>query len=249
MNLSKVPPTYLTILVFLLVSSLLTPAAVASVRMTPQESSAGAASLLLVNAWLIDGTGAPVWENAWVHIRKDRIVAVGKGSPPSVPGARRIDLKGKTVIPGLSDMHAHLGTLDRARWMLKTLLAYGVTTVRDTGNEIGHIAAIRRDVEGQEAIPALYFGGPMMNGNFAERRFLREGTRLQMQLEELTAFGLDFLKHHHWVTTTAVQQIARHAEKHGLYVVGRARPTVPRETTGAPAGEARSEQNRRPRQA
>ncbi len=220
MNLSKVPPTYLTILVFLLVSSLLTPAAVASVRMTPQKSSAGAASLLLVNAWLIDGTGAPVWENAWVHIRKDRIVAVGKGSPPSVPGARRVDLKGKTVIPGLSDMHAHLGTVDRAGWMLKTLLAYGVTTVRDTGNEIGHIASIRRDVEGQEAIPALYFGGPMMNGNFAERRFLREGTRLQMQLEELTAFGLDFLKHHHWVTTTAVQQIARHAEKHGLYVVG-----------------------------
>jgi len=185
-----------------------------------EETSSKAKSLLLVNAWLIDGTGAPVLEDAWVHVQGGRIVAIGKGEPVSAPEAQRIDLKGKTVIPGLSDMHAHLGTSDRARWILKTLLAYGITTVRDTGNEIGHIAAIRRELAGKEAVPAVYFGGPMMNGSFAERRFLKEGKALQMQLEELTAFGLNFLKHHHWVTTTAVEQIVRHAEQHGLYVVG-----------------------------
>jgi hypothetical protein len=185
-----------------------------------QEMVSPNAPLILAGAWLIDGTGAAVKENGWIHIRDGHIVAVGQGTPPSDPGARVIDLKGKTVLPGLSDMHAHLGTLDRARWILKLLLAYGVTTVRDTGNELGNLSAIRRDLEGRQVMPKLYYGGPMMNGNFSERRFLREGTGLQMLLEDITAFGVSFLKHHHWVTTAAVRQIARHADEHGLYVVG-----------------------------
>ena len=135
MNFLKRLFIFLIVFIFPLGSSMF-----ASLKVIAQEeTSSKAESLLLVNAWLIDGTGAPVLEDAWVHVQGGRIVAVGKGDPVSAPEAQRIDLKGKTVIPGLSDMHAHLGTSDRARWILKTLLAYGITTVRDTGNELSLI--------------------------------------------------------------------------------------------------------------
>ncbi len=228
MNLRLAEATYRAVIISWLAFSLAVSSSIAagnpfsaSEGINPQEeTTARKGPLILAGAWLIDGTGAPVRENGWIRIESGRIVAVGQGMPPSVSSARVIDLKGKTVFPGLSDMHAHLGTVDRARWILKLLLAYGITTVRDTGNELGNLAAILREMKDREVMPQLYFSGPRMNGSFGERRFLRGGKELQMQLDELTAFGVNFLKHGHWVTTAVVRQIARHAKEHGLYVVG-----------------------------
>ena len=74
--------------------------------------------------------------NATILIRDGRIADIGPSSRVSVPGgARRIDGRGKWVIPGLVDMHAHLYADEWvadsvAPYELGVYLAQGVTTAR-----------------------------------------------------------------------------------------------------------------------
>jgi imidazolonepropionase-like amidohydrolase len=86
--------------------------------------------------------GTPgVVENATVVIEGNRITAVGPSSSVSVPpGAKRVDVKGKTIMPGLIDVHAHLGgesagLLAQTSWTLAANLAFGVTTSHDPSND------------------------------------------------------------------------------------------------------------------
>jgi imidazolonepropionase-like amidohydrolase len=72
-------------------------------------SPAGAETLAVVGATLIDGNGGPPLRNAVVIADNGRIVAVGPMGQIAVPpGARRVDAAGKFVIPGLMDANIHL---------------------------------------------------------------------------------------------------------------------------------------------
>jgi cytosine/adenosine deaminase-related metal-dependent hydrolase len=97
-------------------------------------------ALAIVGATLIDGTGsAPVLDSA-VVIQNGRIKAVGPRSRTKIPkDANVIDAKGKFLLPGLWDMHAHF---EQVEWG-PIYLAAGVTTVRDCGNEFEFITAVR----------------------------------------------------------------------------------------------------------
>ncbi|MFN9083884.1 MAG: hypothetical protein ACK5XD_02770, partial [Acidobacteriota bacterium] len=66
---------------------------------------APAQSLLIQNATLIDGTGAPP-RQADVLVSNGRIVAVGLNRP--APNSTRLDARGKTLLPGLFDLHTHV---------------------------------------------------------------------------------------------------------------------------------------------
>ena len=93
----------------------------------------------LTNARVIDGTGRAPMERATVVISDGRIQAVG----PTVavpPGATRVDLAGKTVMPGLVNAHGHLNadtsnrpTRDKLIGQLKLYADYGVTSVQVLG--------------------------------------------------------------------------------------------------------------------
>jgi imidazolonepropionase-like amidohydrolase len=61
-------------------------------------------------ARLITGDGSTPIENSAFVVENNRITAVGRRAEVTVPaGARRVDLSGKTVIPGLIDAHSHIG--------------------------------------------------------------------------------------------------------------------------------------------
>ena len=86
--------------------------------------------------------GTPgVIEDATVLVERNRITAVGPSSKIEIPsGARRIDVKGKTIIPGLIDVHAHVGSessglLAESSWPLAANVAFGVTTSHDPSND------------------------------------------------------------------------------------------------------------------
>ncbi|HXH83195.1 MAG TPA: amidohydrolase family protein [Candidatus Tectomicrobia bacterium] len=67
--------------------------------------------LLLTDARLVDGTGAPPVDGAALLIERDTIVHAGRLAPADMPGhgaAQVIDLGGRTVIPGLVEAHLHL---------------------------------------------------------------------------------------------------------------------------------------------
>jgi imidazolonepropionase-like amidohydrolase/Tol biopolymer transport system component len=86
--------------------------------------------------------GTPgVIENATILIQDNRIVAVGPAASIQVPAdARRVDVKGKTIMPGIIDVHGHLGgessgLLAQSSWPLAANLAFGVTTSHDPSND------------------------------------------------------------------------------------------------------------------
>jgi imidazolonepropionase-like amidohydrolase len=97
-------------------------------RLDPAAAEAPAA-LVLVHARLLDGTGAPPLPDAVVVIRGDRIAAVGRAGDVAAPeGARVVDLRGATLLPGLVNAHVH-AAYDPGQ--LQAWAQAGVTTVRD----------------------------------------------------------------------------------------------------------------------
>ena len=88
----------------------------------------------------IQGTPGVI-ENATLIVEGNRVTAVGPSSSVSVPaGAIRVDVKGKTIMPGIIDVHGHLGSesnglVAQSSWQLAANLAFGVTTSHDPSND------------------------------------------------------------------------------------------------------------------
>jgi len=107
--------------------------------------------LILRGVTVIDGTGSPPYGPVDIIIEKNRIadiVAVGspgapidpEGRPKAKPGDREMDLHGMYVLPGLIDMHGHIGGKEQgtpAEYVFKLWMGNGITTVRDPGSGNG----------------------------------------------------------------------------------------------------------------
>lgn len=88
--------------------------------------------MALTGVNLVDVGQARVLAGQTVVLDGDRIVSVGPDAVTTVPrGARRLDVAGRYLIPGLWDLHVHLGMAGREA--LDLLLEHGVTGVRDMG--------------------------------------------------------------------------------------------------------------------
>jgi Tol biopolymer transport system component/imidazolonepropionase-like amidohydrolase len=117
-------------------------------------------------------TGTPtVIEDGTLVVRGNRIVAVGPSAEVEVPrDARVVDVTGRTIIPGLVDVHAHVGSestglLAQASWPLIANLAYGVTTIHDPSANTEVIfsnAELQR--AGLKLAPRIYSTGQILYG-------------------------------------------------------------------------------------
>lgn len=97
-------------------------------------------SLAIVGGTLIDGTGSAPVADSVVLIDRGRIISAGPRSHVKIPkGARVLDARGKYLLPGLWDMHAHFFKAEFG----PAYLAGGVTTVRDVGNEFEFVTTLR----------------------------------------------------------------------------------------------------------
>ncbi|MDQ6829238.1 MAG: amidohydrolase family protein, partial [Gemmatimonadota bacterium] len=131
-------------------------------RISRRVHPVASGSMALVGATLIDGTGRDAIPDATVVIADGRITAAGARASTAIPAAaRRIDARGKTIVPGLWDMHTHLMQMEWA----PVYLATGVTTVRDMGNELDFIVALRAAVESRRALgPHMLLAGLVDGG-------------------------------------------------------------------------------------
>ena len=120
-------------------------------------SRSRAETLAIVGGTLIDGTGTAPVADAAVVIHKGRIAAAGPRSKVKIPKhAKLVDAKGKFILPGLWDMHAHF---EQVEWG-PIYLAAGVTTVRDCGNELEFITAVRDAIAQSRGLgPRLLLAG------------------------------------------------------------------------------------------
>lgn len=97
---------------------------------------------------LFDAASARIVHDQTVILHGDRIQSVGPAASAQVPpNAQLIDGRGKTLLPGLWDMHAHVADNDG---LLN--LAAGVTTVRDLANDIDTLLARRRRIENLQEV-------------------------------------------------------------------------------------------------
>jgi imidazolonepropionase-like amidohydrolase len=122
------------------------------------DGSGGAKAF--VGATIIDGTGKPAMHQATLIVRNGRIEAVG--TSVKVPaGVERIDVSGKTIIPGLISGHSHVSSASQ----LNLYARYGITTVMSLGgdNEIQIRDQIRQEPQNQQFQHArLFIAGPVV---------------------------------------------------------------------------------------
>jgi imidazolonepropionase-like amidohydrolase len=116
----------------------------------------------MTGATVIDGTGGAPIANGVVVVRDGRIADVGPRSSVSVPaGVATVDVSGRTIVPGLWDMHTHVTQIEWA----PVYLAAGVTTVRDMGNEFEFIVPLRDAIASGRAIgPRVLLAGLVDGG-------------------------------------------------------------------------------------
>lgn len=133
------------------------------------EQPSGKLALMGARIITLDKTG--VVEEGAVLIENNRIAAVGPSSEVKIPlMARKIDLSGKTIIPGLVDVHAHLGlnrdglTVEQ-NWNYLANLAFGVTTTHDPSNDTEMIFANSElQKAGRILAPRLFSTGMILYG-------------------------------------------------------------------------------------
>jgi len=101
--------------------------------------------LIIRGVTLINGTGAPPFGPVDIVIEKNRIVKIQNVGSPSLPinaarrpalkeGGKEINCDGMYAMPGLIDMHGHIGGKDQgtpAEYVFKLWMAHGITTIRD----------------------------------------------------------------------------------------------------------------------
>jgi imidazolonepropionase-like amidohydrolase len=133
-----------------------------------------------VGGRIIDGTGRVI-ESGTVVITGPRITAVGPAATPVPAGATRVDLKGKTILPGLVNAHGHVAatsglrsdpatfyTRDNLLRQLRTYAMYGVTTVFSLGDDQAAGFELRNENAAAVDRAKVFVAGPVVGGDTAE---------------------------------------------------------------------------------
>lgn len=126
-------------------------------RLTRSLKPDRSGTFALAGATVITGAEAAPIQNATIVVRDGRITAVGPASSIVVPrGVPTVDVKGRFIVPGLWDMHAHASQVDWA----PVYLASGVTTIRDMGGEFEFLRRFRDAVASGRAMgPRMLLAG------------------------------------------------------------------------------------------
>lgn len=131
------------------------------------------AQLILRGLTVVNGTGAPAYGPVDIVIEGDRISEVRTVGNPGVPinparrpqlreGGREMDLSGHYAMPGIVDMHGHIGGREQgvdAEYVYKLWLGHGITTVRDPGCGNGIdwcVSEMRRSERNEIVAPRIF---------------------------------------------------------------------------------------------
>jgi len=166
-----------------------------------------------------------------IVIRGERIEQIGtEGSVPIPAGAQFTDARGKWIVPGLIDSHAHAG--DDESVPLGLFLAHGVTTIRNPGGNLTQLRLARERQRRRELVsPRLYFAGPILDGIppvwAAGSILVDTPERARSAVNFLADQGVDFVKVYNNVKESELTAIIAAANERGLPVAGH----VPRTLT------------------
>lgn len=178
-------------------------------------------------ARIVTMRGDEVIENGRILIQNNRIKAIGSVAEIALPkDAKVIDAKGKTVIPGLVDVHWHggmgeQGIIPQQSWINYASLALGITTLHDPSNDTGEIfTQAELQKAGQVVGPRIYSTGTILYG--AKGNFSAVVNSLDdalTHLKRMKAAGAISVKSYNQPRREQRQQILEAARQTGMMVV------------------------------
>ncbi len=172
-------------------------AATSQVAPTGIQDAAAPTHLAFVGARIIDGTGAAPIADGVMVVQNGKIAAIGAAASVKIPaGATRVDVSGKTIMPGMINAHGHVGnvrgltsspefyTPEYVRHQLGVYARYGVTTVFSLGGD-GPVGVQVRD-EKPAGMARLFVAGPVISSSDPEAA--------RRAVDEVKAMNADLVK-------------------------------------------------------
>jgi imidazolonepropionase-like amidohydrolase len=187
-------------------------AMLAAASLSDEPAAQGAATAFIGVSVLPMDTDA-VLSDQTVVVADGKIASISSSGTAKVPaGAVKIDGKGKYLMPGLGELHAHIpgGNAPDAD-VERTLFLYvanGVTTIRGMLGHPRHLVYRERVAKGDVLGPRIYTSGPSFNGNTAKT----PEAATAMVIEQQKA-GYDLLKIHPGVPRDAFDAMAAKADE------------------------------------
>ncbi len=161
-----------------------------------------------------------VLEGQTVIVRDGRIVSVEPSARARVPsGALRVDGRGKYLLPGLAEMHAHIPGAQASEQVIRDIftlyVANGVTTIRGMLGAPNQLTLRAKTASGEMLGPTIFVGAPSLNGNSAG-----DPATAARLVREHKAAGYDFLKLHPGIPRTSYDSIVAAARAVGITYAG-----------------------------
>ena len=189
-------------------------AAVVAAAREPQPRPQPAGGVAFVGVTVVPMDRDRLIPDQTVIVQGERIIALGPAARTTVPaGVTRVDARGKFLMPGLAEMHAHIpsggsaaANADAERTLF-LYLANGVTTIRGMLGDASHLALRERAARGEILSPRIYTAGPQLNGNSAPTP---DSARALVVAQK--AAGYDHLKVHQGLSREAFDAIDRAAD-------------------------------------
>ncbi|HEX8734168.1 MAG TPA: amidohydrolase family protein [Pyrinomonadaceae bacterium] len=186
----------------------------ASAQISPAQNAANKVTAF-VNVNVVPMDKERVLYNQTVLVRDGRISEIGDAKKVKLPkNAVRIDGRGKFLMPGLADMHAHLNSPHE----LPLYLANGVTTVYNLNGQPSHLLWRDRARKGEMLAPTIYTCGPTI-------RTAKTAEDARRIVEEQSRAGYDSIKIYSFVSKEAYPVLVEEARKRKMLIVGH----IPRE--------------------
>lgn len=156
-----------------------------------------------------------VLDSADVLVRERRIARIAPGGSLEPPdGALVVDAAGRTLMPGLAEMHAHVPGPQARQYAEDVLLLYaahGITTIRGMLGHPWHLELREAIADGRVLGPRLYTSGPSLNGNSVP-----DVATAERMVREQKAAGYDFLKLHPGLKREVFAAIVATAREAGI---------------------------------
>ncbi len=175
--------------------------------------------LIIQNVNVIPMDRERVLTNQTVTIKNGKIAAITDASKAKpAKNALVVDAKGKYLMPGLAEMHAHVPPVDDMAPMKEVLtlfLANGVTTIRGMLGHSMHLKLREQIRSGEVLGPHFYTTGPSFSGLTVKTP--EEGAQ---RVRDQKAAGYDYLKLHPGLTLRNFNAVAATAKEVGIPFVG-----------------------------
>ena len=191
------------------------------------EKPSGRVALIGARIVTMSDDAGGIIESGTVLINGNRIEAIGASGAVSIPDdARSVDVTGKTIIPGLIDVHAHSphgenDVIPEQNWESHALLALGVTTIHDPSNRPSHIfAASEFQRAGLILAPRTFSTGSVIYGARSDgHAVVNSYEDAYSHVQRLRAQGAISVKNYNQPRREQRQQIIRAGHELDTFVV------------------------------